>query len=129
MNFQNCRVNIITNRVNRRRKMVNVLTILRNSNNGIDATLLRLPSTNENVRHKEKVLNPNHIHGIREVIFGFQKNVSEPIEYLGMDEEQFNEESRAYATNRQVNLENLDNNYDNYYIITISQEYFDGLMA
>ena len=129
MNFQNCRVKIITNRVNRRQKMVNVLTILRNSNDGIDATLLRLPLTNDNVRHKEKCLNPNHIHNIQEAIFRFKKNVSEPIEYLGMAEEQFNEESRAYVTNRQVNLENLDNNYDNYYIITISEEYFDGLMA
>lgn len=129
MNFHNCRVNIITNRVNRRQKMVNVLSILKKGKNGINATLLRLPL----VRHKEKCLNPNHIHNIREAIFRFQKNVSEPIEYLGMNEESLYEESRAYVTNRQINLENLDNNHDNnhdnYYIITISQEYFDGLMA
>ena len=127
MNFQNCRVNIITNRINKRIKMVNVLTILKKGKNCINATLLRLSKNNR--RYLEKKLNPNYIHNIQEVIFRFQKNVSKPIEYLGMDEEQFNEESRAYVTNRQVNLDNLDNNHENYYIITISEEYFEGLMA
>lgn len=126
MNFQNCRVNIITNRVNRRQKMVNVLSILEKGKNGINATLLRLPLV---ARHKEKCLNPDYIHNIYEAVFHEQDNITKPIEYLGMAEENFYEESRAYVTNRQINLENLDNNHNNYYIITISQEYFDGLMA
>lgn len=128
MNFQNCRVNIFTNRINRRQKMVNVLSILKKGKNGrIEATLLRLPLINNNKRHYDIVLNPKYIHNIQEAVFNEENN--EAINYLGMVSESSHNESRAYVTDRQVNLNNLDNNRDGYYIITISQEYFDGLMA
>lgn len=127
MNFQNCRVNIFTNRINRRSKMVNILTILNNVNGSIKATLLRLSLINSTKRYCEKVLNPEYIHNIREAVFNEGNN--EAINYLGMVTESFHNETRAYVTERQVNLQNLDNNHNNYYIITISQEYFDGLMA
>ena len=125
MNFHNCRVNITTNRINRRQKMINVLSILKKGKNGrIEATLLRLPLINNNKRHYDIVLNPEYIYDIQEVVFNEENN--EAINYLGMVSESFHDESRAYVTDRLVNLEELDNDY---YIITISQEYFDGLMA
>jgi hypothetical protein len=126
MNFQNCRVNIITNYTNRRSEMVNVLAILKNNtnSNNIKATLLRLPLLNNNKRHYDIVLNPEYIHHIYEVIFNEENN--EVINYLGMESESYHNESRAYVTDRQVNLKKLNNNY---YIIRISQEYFSGLMT
>lgn len=108
--------------------MVNILSILSNQNDRIKAIFLRI-SLDNNKRYVEKTINPKYICDIHEVVFYQEDNITKPIEYLGMSEEGLYDESRAYIINSSVDINHLNNNNENYYIITISEEYFDGLMS
>ena len=94
-------------------------------------TFLRMNNMNnmnDMNRHFETEVYIPNIRNAQRAVFGRQSNLpTRPINYVGMHDEERNKEVRAEVTNERVDLKNLDRNGDAYYIITLENNFFQGL--
>jgi hypothetical protein len=95
-----------------------------------NVTFLRISSNQilSTARHFEARVYVSNILDAQRAVFGGRGDLpTHEINYVGMHEEDQQEEDRAEVTNERVNLMNLSSNDHHYFVITLENNFFRGL--
>ena len=97
----------------------------------VDVTFLRIKSNTigSKDRHFGARVYISNILDAQRAVFGKQSNITtRPINYVGMHDEGEYNEDRAEVTNERVDLMNLQNDSHHYFVITLENNFFRGLI-